>query len=190
MSRLSRHQLWRLNKALTFCLYSFPPPRMESITDLLSSASARGELEKVLSLLQAGVDVNGKNKFGRTALQVAMLGKTNLVIALLEAGAEPNARDDVLKLTVVHDAARDGFLEAVRALADHGADVNLTDEIGNLPLHLAAKEGQLEVVKLLLELTEDPRRPNNQGRTALQLARDFHHEKTADFIEQYLVSCE
>ncbi|KAM4574835.1 cyclin-dependent kinase 4 inhibitor C isoform 1-T4 [Fundulus diaphanus] len=163
---------------------------MESITELLCSASARGELEKVLSLLQAGADVNGKNKFGRTALQVAMLGKTNLVTALLEVGAEPNARDKILMLTVVHDAAREGFLETVRTLADHGADVNLADEIGNLPLHLAAKEGQLEVVKLLLELTEDPRRPNDLGHTALQLARDFHNEKTADFIEQYLVSRE
>lgn len=115
-----------------------------------------------------------------------MLGNTYLVKALLEAGADPNARDSILMLTVTHDAAREGFLETVRVLVDHGADVNLADEIGNLPLHLAAKEGHLEVVKLLLELTEDPRRTNELGHTALTLARDFKHEETADFIKQFL----
>ncbi|MEQ2169772.1 hypothetical protein GOODEAATRI_028636, partial [Goodea atripinnis] len=121
---------------------------------------------------------------------VAMLGNSALVNALLEAGADPNVRDMILKLTVTHDAAREGFLETVRVLVDRGADVNLADENGNLPLHLAAKEGHLEVVKLLLELTEDPQKTNDLGHSALKLAGDAKHEETADFIEQCLGSCE
>ncbi|XP_047231428.1 cyclin-dependent kinase 4 inhibitor C isoform X2 [Girardinichthys multiradiatus] len=160
---------------------------MES-TEQLCNASACGKLEKVLALLQAGTYVNGRNRFGRTALQVAMLGNSALVNALLEAGADPNVRDMILKLTVTHDAAREGFLETVRVLVDRGADVNLADENGNLPLHLAAKEGHLEVVKLLLELTEDPQKTNDLGHSALKLARDAKHEETADFIEQCLGS--
>ncbi|XP_047231430.1 cyclin-dependent kinase 4 inhibitor C isoform X3 [Girardinichthys multiradiatus] len=120
--------------------------------------------------------------------EVAMLGNSALVNALLEAGADPNVRDMILKLTVTHDAAREGFLETVRVLVDRGADVNLADENGNLPLHLAAKEGHLEVVKLLLELTEDPQKTNDLGHSALKLARDAKHEETADFIEQCLGS--
>uniref|UniRef100_A0A3B5PTP8 Cyclin-dependent kinase inhibitor 2C (p18, inhibits CDK4) n=1 Tax=Xiphophorus maculatus TaxID=8083 RepID=A0A3B5PTP8_XIPMA len=108
---------------------------------LLCNASACGKLEEVLDLLKAGADVNGLNEFRRTPLQVAMLGNTELVRALLAAGADPNARDHILNLTVTHDAAREGFAETVRELVNHGADVNLADEIGNLPLHLAAREG-------------------------------------------------
>lgn len=121
-----------------------------------------------------------------SCFQVAMLGNTELVRALLAAGADPNARDHILNLTVTHDAAREGFAETVRELVNHGADVNLADEIGNLPLHLAAREGHLEVVRVLLDLTEDPRRTNQRGHTALWLARDFNRAETADFIEQYL----
>lgn len=47
--------------------------RMESRIDLLCSASARGNLGMVLRLLQAGVDVNGRNKFNKTPLQVGTL---------------------------------------------------------------------------------------------------------------------
>ncbi|XP_054916349.1 cyclin-dependent kinase 4 inhibitor C [Poeciliopsis prolifica] len=155
-------------------------------SDLLCNASACGKLEEVLDLLQAGADVNGLNEFQRTPLQVAMLGSTKLVEVLLAAGADPNARDQVLNLTVTHDAARAGFVETVRALVNHGADVNLADEIGNLPLHLAAREGHLEVVRILLDLTEDPRRTNHEGHSALWLARDFNRVETANFIEQYL----
>lgn len=162
--------------------------KMNSLTDKLCQYSACGKLEELLNLLQTGADVNGLNKFQRTALQVAKLGNTDIFKALLEAGANPNARDRILMLTVTHDAAREGFLETVRVLVDHGADVNLADENGNLPLHLAAKEGHLEVVKLLLELTEDPRRTNELGHTALTLARDFKHDETADFIKQFLGS--
>ncbi|XP_008406101.1 cyclin-dependent kinase 4 inhibitor B [Poecilia reticulata] len=155
-------------------------------SDLLCSASACGKLEEVLNLLQAGADVNGLNEFRRTPLQVAMLGNTNLVEVLLAAGADPNAQDPTLNLTVTHDAAREGFVETVRVLVNHGAEVNLADETGNLPLHLAAKGGHLEVVRMLLDLTEDPRRTNDLGHTALSLAREFKQEETADFIEQYL----
>ncbi|KAM4740039.1 cyclin-dependent kinase 4 inhibitor C [Anableps anableps] len=161
---------------------------MDSRTDLLCNASARGELEQVLGLLQDGDAVNELNKYDRTPLQVAMLGNTELVRALLEAGADPNVPDKILMLTVTHDAAREGFVETVRALVEHGADVNLADEVGNLPLHLAAKEGHLEVVRLLLDLTEDPQKTNDLGHTALRLARDFNHKETAEFLQQYFGS--
>lgn len=40
--------------------------------DKLCKASARGDLPEVLLLLQNGADVNGFNRYNRTALQVGM----------------------------------------------------------------------------------------------------------------------
>uniref|UniRef100_A0A8D3A162 Uncharacterized protein n=1 Tax=Scophthalmus maximus TaxID=52904 RepID=A0A8D3A162_SCOMX len=115
-----------------------------SLTDKLCNAAASGNLPDVLFWLQNGADVNGLNKYKRTALQVVMLGSTSVVEALLAAGARPDVRDPVLGLTVTHDAARGGFAHTVRALLQHGANVDLVDDRGNLPLHLAATAGHLD----------------------------------------------
>ncbi|KAM9358353.1 cyclin-dependent kinase 4 inhibitor C [Symphorus nematophorus] len=161
-----------------------------SVADKLCNASARGNLPDVLLLLQNGADVNGFNKYKRTALQVVKLGNPALVEALLVAGAHPNVLDPVLKLTVTHDAARDGFVDSVRVLVDNGADVNLVDEKGNLPLHLAAMEGHLEVIRLLIRLTRDPQAPNGLGYTAAQLALQYRRMDIVQFIDDYLNSRE
>ncbi|KAM7409934.1 hypothetical protein PAMA_001425 [Pampus argenteus] len=156
--------------------------------DKLCNASASGNLPEVLFLLQNEADVNGFNTFNRTALQVVKLGNDAVVEALLEAGANPNVRDPVCSLTVTHDAAREGFERTVRVLVEHGADVNLVDEQGNLPLHLAAREGHLEVVRLLIGLTADPKKPNGLRFTAGQLAQLHQRTDTAAYIDEYLSS--
>ncbi|XP_070688916.1 cyclin-dependent kinase 4 inhibitor C isoform X2 [Pempheris klunzingeri] len=159
-----------------------------SVVDTLCNASARGNLPEVLLLLQKGADVNGFNKYNRTALQVVKLGSAAVVEVLLQAGADPNIRDPVCSLTVTHDAAREGFIDSVRALVDRGADTNLADEQGNLPLHLAAREGHLEVTRLLIGRTANPQTPNGQGYTAGQLALLHGRTDTAKYIEEYLSS--
>ncbi|KAF6734872.1 Cyclin-dependent kinase 4 inhibitor C [Oryzias melastigma] len=157
-----------------------------TVQDELCNASARGDLPQVLSLLQQGAKVNGLNSFNRTALQVVKLACSELVDALLHAGADPNVRDHVLKLTVTHDAAREGFTDTVRVLINHDAAVNVVDEKGNLPLHLAAREGHLEMVQLLIEHTANPRAANAQGSTPWELAHDCNRKEAAEFIWAHL----
>lgn len=52
-------------------------------------------------------------------------------------------------LTALSSAALDGRLDTVRYLLDNGADPNLQDELGEVPLHCAAKYGILSKVSEL-----------------------------------------
>ena len=94
------------------------------------------------------------------------LGCPAVALYLLESGADPNRPDPVHQLTVLHDAARDGYLDMVQVLVKHGADANLMDDRGNRPVHLAVQEGHMEVARLLVELTANLGLEDHEGHSA------------------------
>ena len=79
----------------------------------------------------------------------ALYGSASLLERMLEAGGDPNARNDVgatALLWALDDAAK------VRLLLDYGADVEAKSEFGRTPLSLAASQiDSGPVVKLLLD---------------------------------------
>uniref|UniRef100_A0A8D2M458 Cyclin dependent kinase inhibitor 2C n=1 Tax=Zonotrichia albicollis TaxID=44394 RepID=A0A8D2M458_ZONAL len=68
--------------------------------------------------------------------QVMKLGNPEIARRLLSNGANPNLRDST-GFAVIHDVAREGFLDTLQTLLEFEADVNIEDNEGNLPLHLA-----------------------------------------------------
>ncbi|XP_040860556.1 cyclin-dependent kinase 4 inhibitor B [Ochotona curzoniae] len=115
----------------------------------LASAAARGQVETVRQLLEAGVDPNGVNRFGRRPIQVMMMGNTRVAELLLLHGAEPNYADPVTLTRPVHDAAREGFLDTLVALHRAGARLDVRDAWGRLPVDLAEEKGHLDVARYL-----------------------------------------
>ncbi|NXU52876.1 CDN2C inhibitor, partial [Turnix velox] len=149
----------------------------------LASAAAKGDLEQLTNLLQKNVNVNAQNGFGRTALQVMKLGNPEIARRLLIKGADPNLKDST-GFAVIHDVAREGFLDTLQTLVEFQADINVEDDEGNLPLHWAAREGHVQVVEFLLGRREcKVSHQNKQGATAYDLAKLYKRSSVVKLLE-------
>jgi ankyrin repeat protein len=77
-------------------------------------------------------------------------------------------------MTALLLAARDGHLDAVRALVEGGADLNAASKSeGTSPLIMAIVNGRFDIAKYLLEKNADPNIANVQGLTALYAVVDM-----------------
>ncbi|XP_042548886.1 cyclin-dependent kinase 4 inhibitor B [Dipodomys spectabilis] len=115
----------------------------------LAGAAARGQVEKVRQLLEAGADPNRVNCYGRRPIQVMMMGNTRVAELLLLHGAEANCADPATLTRPVHDAAREGFLDTLVMLHRAGARLDVRDAWGRLPVDLAEERGHWEVARYL-----------------------------------------
>ena len=96
-------------------------------------------------------------------------GKTEAMKALINAGADVNAKDNDDE-TALMWAAESGHAEAVKILINTGANVNAKNNDGYTALMLAAINGNAETIKILLNAGADVNAKNNNGGTALILA--------------------
>jgi ankyrin repeat protein len=74
----------------------------------------------------------------------------------------------------------------VKLLISRGANVNVTNEAGNTPLHWAALLGHTAVVRCLLEAHANVTLQNKAGRTAMEEALSKQDYKTCDEIASFL----
>jgi ankyrin repeat protein len=73
---------------------------------------------------------------------------------LLEHGADANER--AREFTPLATVVQRNDLDAVRALLEYGAQVNVQDQHGRTPLSLSIVHGNLELIRLLLTAGADP----------------------------------
>jgi ankyrin repeat protein len=129
-----------------------PDPKAISMMDSLRLGD-RAAFRKTLS--GASKSVNAKGPGGSTPLLYAVLyGDASTMKLLLDAGADPNIRNDAGASPLMWAA---GDLEKVRLLVEHGADVNAKSDAGRTPLLIAAgRFNNAPVVKLLLDHGANP----------------------------------
>ena len=91
-----------------------------------------------------------------------------------------------LPITPLLQAVMEGELEKMKeALAAHPEHLNTAyAPNGNMPLHVAALNGYTDIVRLLLEQEGiDTTRTNNDGKTALDLAREKGFAEIVQLLE-------
>ena len=123
----------------------------ESIMHLAADAGAIEILELILDV---GGDVNVLDGYGRTPLYYAMFqNEIDAVAVLLARGADPMI--EVNGATVVHLAARQGYLEILKQLVNHTPGVLLKkNKRSRIPLHYAIRTAQYETVDYMLKQKE------------------------------------
>jgi ankyrin repeat protein len=79
--------------------------------------------------------------------------------------------------------AQGGYLEGVRLLVAHGANVSAGAREGQqTPLHLAADRGDREMTQILLEHAADVGATDEYGRSALHGAARRGHKDVAELL--------
>jgi ankyrin repeat protein len=142
----------------------------------LFTAVFRNDVERLGVLLQAGGEVNARDRDGRTLLMHAAIdGREAIARVLVERGADVDARDRGLGWTALHFAAQDHHVAVARILLSQGAEVDPQDVHGNTPLSNAVFEarGRDEMVALLLAHGADRHQPNQYGVSPVGLARSI-----------------
>jgi ankyrin repeat protein len=109
---------------------------------------------------------------GNTPLHLAAICHLEVARSLLECKADVNALDNegLTPLQRASEGQREGYLEIMRLLLDHGANVIVHDKRRNTPLHFAASEGHLEVAHMLLERKVNVNALDDSGSTPLHQA--------------------
>ncbi|HLI85414.1 MAG TPA: ankyrin repeat domain-containing protein [Bryobacteraceae bacterium] len=162
---------------------------------ILMKAARSGNPEAVRLLIERGSDVNAReSSYGQTALMwAAAENHPEAVDLLLEHGAEVDARSNEMKYeqdrfglegvmtilprghwTALMYAARQGSLDAARALLNAGAAPNLTDPDGTTALVLAIINGHYDTAAMMVEKGADPNIADSAGMAALYAAVDMN----------------
>nr|XP_016467944.1 PREDICTED: potassium channel SKOR-like [Nicotiana tabacum] len=132
-------------------------------------AASKGHGDIAVFLIQRGVEINARDKFGSTALLEAVKnGHDHVASLLMEAGALLGIDNDGTCLCEVV-AKRD--LDYLRRLLDSGINPNSKNYDFRTPLHLAASEGLFPISVLLLEAGASVFAVDRWGRTPLDEAR-------------------
>ncbi|XP_057312079.1 kinase D-interacting substrate of 220 kDa-like isoform X3 [Hydractinia symbiolongicarpus] len=151
----------------------------EDVKIQLFQAIEDEDLEGVITCIEEGVNLDGRDSNGQTALiSASERGCMRIVNELLYHNVDTNARDDD-GWTALIAASKEGHGEIVSALLEYGAKHSMADLGGWTPLVWASYKGQYEVVHELLHYGANPCERGQHNMTALIWASGRGHANVA-----------
>uniref|UniRef100_A0A3B3WHQ1 Ankyrin repeat and EF-hand domain containing 1a n=1 Tax=Poecilia mexicana TaxID=48701 RepID=A0A3B3WHQ1_9TELE len=137
--------------------------------------------------LKNGADPNNISCSGVHVLSM-MCEKANectpLCLALLDAGADPNAANETKGVTALMEAAKTGSLPVVRQILRRGGNPNTLDQNGFNAVHYAALSGCFEVIMVLSGFAADMSVINMNNCTPLHYAAAAGNALSCKFLAQ------
>ncbi|MBK8976150.1 MAG: ankyrin repeat domain-containing protein [Planctomycetes bacterium] len=128
--------------------------------------------------------ISARSPDGFTLLHLAaFFAHPDVVEWLLRQGAPVDAvAANPSLVRPLHSAIAAGSFRVARQLLDAGADPNASQRGGWTPLHGAAKRGDLELVDLLVKRGADVATTAEDGRRAIDLAREQGHAHVVEHL--------
>ncbi|CCG58064.1 ankyrin repeat-containing protein [Brachyspira pilosicoli WesB] len=121
---------------------------------------------------------------GATPLLVASYtGNADIVNALIEAGSDIRAKDDIDGATTIHIASANGNNEVINILLNKDNTlINEADSMKDTPLHWASIKNQTDTISLILANGADTKLTNSDGNTVLHYAAMYGDVNTVNVL--------
>jgi uncharacterized protein len=151
----------------------------------LFEAAALGRVDRIKQLLRDDptlASAFAPDGFPAVGL-AAFFGHPDAVQTLLAAGADVHAAaKNSFKVQAIHAAVASKNLDIVGAVLEAGADPNAAQQQGFRPIHEAGSSGSRALAELLLKFGADPTLKGDNGKNAIDLAREKGHAEFADWL--------
>ena len=138
-------------------------------------AAMKGDLKLVEHFINSGTNVNISDKYGMTPLyHAAENGHLEVVILLLEKGADNKFACDAYKWTPLHKAIQNGHTQTaiyIMKYMKYNFDMKVRDHNRDTPLHTALFMENIDIIKFMLNNFDcDVTSHNHHAHTPLDIA--------------------
>ncbi len=165
-------------------------PKAANATELARSlwdAVAKQNTSEVVRLISAGAEVNWSLADTPIINKAVEMQNLPIVQLLLEAGADPNAKDGQYGLTALHEAISRNRIEMVKLLLRYKANPNQQSLDGRTALHIAAIwNGNDKISAILIDAGANPNSITSDNRTAKSIALSQNRQQIANLIDKSL----
>lgn len=173
----------------------------------LFDAITEGNMDALQKAVKSGLNVNGRDEAGQTALMVAIIsGKRDLAKAVLRAKGDLNLQNsngntplmlaiesgnfEMFNLILVH-AFENSFVPGAdqaksgKTWASNVLDINIMNTTGETALMVAARTGNDQMFEALMDAGANLYSKNNSGLTIPEVARNNGNQSIVETILRY-----